>query len=112
MRLIKLRPACHQQEDIDLELIHVTIDGFTSRESSRDIMRERSKTMKGSHGIDAEFVIKKTLVDEDCADNSCSSDGDSDDDAIGSRGGGSVNSLDRLEINILGKQRSKIVTCL
>jgi hypothetical protein len=112
LRLIKLRPACHQQEDIDLELLHVTIDGFTSRESSEDIMRERSKTLKGSHGIDTEFVIKKTLVDEDCAENSCSSDGDSDDDTIGSGGGGSVHSLDRLEINFPGKQRPKTVTWL
>jgi hypothetical protein len=106
LRLIKLRPARHQQEDIDLEIIHVAIDELTSRESSRDITRQRNSTLRGNHGIDAEPVTNETLVEDDDADNSDSSDGDSDDDTVGSGGGGSIYNQTRLEVNLPAKQLS------
>jgi hypothetical protein len=106
LRLIKLRPARHQQEDIDLEIIQVSIDELTSGESSEDIKRERNKTLNGNHGIDAEVIIKKEPVDDVDTDNSSSSDDDSDDGNSDRGGGGSVHSQTKPEIEIPGKHLS------
>ncbi|KAF2704190.1 HET-domain-containing protein, partial [Pleomassaria siparia CBS 279.74] len=111
LRLIKLRPARDQQEDIDLEIIQVSIDELTSRESSEDTKGERNKTLNGNHGIDSELARKKEPVDDDDndnddTDNNGSSGDDSDDCASGRGGGGSVQSRIKSQIGIPGRQLS------